>query len=1058
MESLRYPFVFILGPLAPDSCIPQKIPHFVGRKQQSSKILHNLTNESTRLVGIWGPPGFGKTSVAINVAHHLREIAEIPVYFISLRGMNRKDDLVSKLLSIFTVTKQVPHPQISASDWLIQCLQQLQNCFVLILNNADDLLESGNAKLRDVVLRFVEEMVTRCNHIKLLFTTRGSLDYLSHKLPMYQERVGVLDEVASGRLVRLLLPDLSDDDCQSIVRECGQVPLAIRLMCTTIGGNVSLDELLEEIKIAPLVEVLDNESLPDDVRLKSIINTCFQRLNADERDAFVSLAVFPGSFGIEEATAILDLKTAFQTKKMLLSLERKALMISNDFISISYTIHSLLLSFIDEKRKEEEEIEAVFKAAEHRFYDYNISNFRVTNDKFLTGHSSEALFGLFAFRERIISSLVNGARVEELYPKVVEVLSKAELVLHFVLSDEESLFEKLYDTAIKEAKKRQNLVDERMLLAAKSFRHWAWFTTDHQTWEHSLQSAGCFSTADFSAKMLCYHGVYQLLYGKVDEGLSSLRSAVDRLGSCCDEEVLRILSYDVLAHTYHGEGEHLIASHFENRFSREAKGSWLSFRSESLKDSLFSDDIKEIARRMEDDGVFNLLRAKLLMRLGHGSDSPLQDTSFNVLNNLFATVFEKSEDVRGGISLLKLFRKMLFLLEANGDVEPETLAYIEKKFSSLEHLDQLLSEDSLSFTTFTECWWHVTEIMAADWGAHWMMLIVKECLKPVIGYWKVILRRDCGPGVDSEEIARGYDKFGVIQRRIEDYNGAIESHQQAIREREDNVGDQIDTVSSLTNIGCVYFEMNNDIEAVKSFQSALELRKKLGVYHHEDTADIYHTLGENYLTVGNYAKAMEAHLQALELRRKHLGEHPKTAESLNGLGVVHYKMGENQYARETFHNAVDVTKKMLGKHGQTANSCHNLALTYLAMRSYPEALEFCQQALSMRLELSGKSCDTVASFYTLGRISFKMGDKESAIEAFQKGATTPHAQALEQSARCYYWLGKVQYGLGDLNGALESSLQAMQMRKKLLGDHPDTAKSERLLNRVIEAVTANKTS
>lgn len=244
------------------------------------------------MIDVWGPPGFGKTSVAIDVAHRLREM-KIPVFFTGLRGMRRKDDLVSKLLSIFADTKQVPHPHISASDWLINCLQLLKNPFVLILDNADDLLESGDSKLRDDILRFVGEIVSRCSHVKLLITTRESLDYSRHKNPIHLLRVDKLDDFSSSCLVRYLVPNVSEDDCKIIVKKCGQVPLAMRLMCSTIReGNVSVEELLEEIKITPLVEVLDNESFSDDVRLKTIINTSFQRLPADEKHAFASLAVF----------------------------------------------------------------------------------------------------------------------------------------------------------------------------------------------------------------------------------------------------------------------------------------------------------------------------------------------------------------------------------------------------------------------------------------------------------------------------------------------------------------------------------------------------------------------------------------------------------------------------------------------------------------------------------------------------------------------------------------------------------------------------------------------
>lgn len=916
-------------------------------------------------------------------------------------------------------------------------------------------------------------MITRCSHIKLLITTCGSLDYLSHKLPIYLERIDVLDEEASGRLARLLLPQLSDDDCRSIVRECGQVPLAIRLMCSTmIGGNISLNDLLEEMKIAPLVEVLDSERLPGDVRLKSIIDTCFQRLTADERDAFVSLAVFPGSFSIDEATVILDMKTTFRTKSMLQSLERKSLMINNDFTSRCYTIHSLLLSFIGEKRIEDEETEVVFKVAEHRFYDYYISIFSVANEKFLTGNSYEAQCVFFRSDERIISSLFNGTRVNELYPKVAEVLSKAELFLHEVLCNQQSLFERLYDTAMEEAKKSQNLDDERMLLAAKSLGHWAWFTEDHQTWEHSLQPAGCASFADATPKMLCYHGVYQLLCGKVDEGLSSLRSSIDRLGSCCDEEVLRILSYKVLADTYHGKEEHEMASHFQKLFSCEAKVSSRCF--EQTFSENFADFIKDNVIRFKNDGPFHCLTVRLLWHFGR--HPPHTQPFFSVFEKFASTMILSKLEGDEMNSFQKELKEMLPLMkstlfEADAKSEP-VLADLMKVVGQTEFMAEQISEGRLDFFELTklfDSFCNQTEAMAQLHG-HCFSTIsdMTTAVKSLIENFKDDSERDklatvisCrnaaiqedhdrGPGVDFEDLARRNDKIGIIQGWIGNYNGAIESHQQAIREREEKIGDHVDTVSSLANIGCAYFKMNNEIEAVKSFQSALELRKKLGVYDHEDTANIYYTLGENYLSLGNYEKALEAHLQALKLRRKHLGEHPKTAESLNGLGVVYYNMGEHQFARDAFQSALDATKVMLGKQYQTADSYYYLALIYLAMGRYPEAHSYCQQALSMRLKLSGKPLD----FYNLGRISFKLGDKVSAVEAFQKATKIPTLGHWEVRARSYYWLGKVQRDIGDLNGALESLKKATRVWKETLGDHPDTAKGQRLLNSVYDALKA----
>ena len=361
--------------MVPESCVPNEIPHFYGRQKECEAILDHLTgSENTRLVDIWGSPGFGKTSVAINIAHRLLE-NRIPVYFVSLRGMRGKDELVSKLLSIFADVKQTPH--LLPSHWLIQCLRQVQNPFVLFLDNADDLLESGDTKTKEEVLKLTEDILVEISHIKLLFTTRESLDYLGYRVVLHLEKVGKLDERSSASLVEVLLPDVSTNNCRSIMKECGQVPLAMQLMCSSMREeHLSCDEVLEELKHSTIVQVLDNESYSDEARLKNVINRSFLRLGEKEKEAFVSLAVFPGTFGLEEATAVLPQLTesekSTRSKRILRSLERKSLIESNNDFG-SFSIHPLLRSFVVEKTLSDDKIRAVFHTAQLCFYEYNIS-------------------------------------------------------------------------------------------------------------------------------------------------------------------------------------------------------------------------------------------------------------------------------------------------------------------------------------------------------------------------------------------------------------------------------------------------------------------------------------------------------------------------------------------------------------------------------------------------------------------------------------------------------------------------------------------------------------
>lgn len=506
--------------------------------------------------------------MAISVAHHLREM-KIPVYFTSLHGMKSKDELVSKLLSIFTDAKQSFY--VSPSHRLIQCLQQQEKTVVLILNNADDLLESDNSRLKDDFLGFTEEILAQCSHIKLLFTTRERLDCLSHKLPIHQERVGVLDEVSSVSLVKQSLSKpISDNDCNRIVNVCGRVPLAMRLMCGIMKEqNVSLCELLEELKVSPLVKVLDDERFPDDARLMILINKSFVRLPDQEKDAFVSLAVFPSFFGVEEATAVLDLKTARLTKKVIHSLKRKSLIdCSDDFESC--TIHSLLRSFIDERRTANHAVQAIFNVAQLRFYDYHICSLGVLNEKFLNGRSNDAVKVFVRQKESILISLENGAKEDALYPRVVKVLSEAEMFLFARLEDKE-LFDKLYSTTVEEANKRKLQDDEYSLLAAKLLGSLfdRCFDVNRQSLDQSLQ-ARTLDTDSWPAKFLFYVGVHQLLSGAIDQGISSLGASIDRLNSC-DETFLKVLTYHLLAICFVIIGDMEKGAEFETFCCNECK-------------------------------------------------------------------------------------------------------------------------------------------------------------------------------------------------------------------------------------------------------------------------------------------------------------------------------------------------------------------------------------------------------------------------------------------------------------------------------------------------------
>ena len=87
--------------------LPAMVPNFTGRQSECEEITGHVTSESTRLVSIWGSPGFGKTSVAIAVGHDLQSKG-MSVCWLSLRELKSKTDLTSKLLSFVIVGEPRP--------------------------------------------------------------------------------------------------------------------------------------------------------------------------------------------------------------------------------------------------------------------------------------------------------------------------------------------------------------------------------------------------------------------------------------------------------------------------------------------------------------------------------------------------------------------------------------------------------------------------------------------------------------------------------------------------------------------------------------------------------------------------------------------------------------------------------------------------------------------------------------------------------------------------------------------------------------------------------------
>ena len=409
------------------------VPHFTGRQSQCEEVVGHMTSESTQLVTIWGPPGFGKTSVAIAVGHCLKR-QRLPVYYFSLRNVNSPCDLVNKLLNSFARIPSYkgnnqPLTQSNAVDELCHIFAACRSDVFIVLDNCDDLLEGGGSEARQEVSDLFQEIFMRCKNLTILCTTRMSLEFLNLKFPDHKAvKIGTLDETSSCELVCKFLPNAGDNDCLRITQTCGRVPLAIKLLCSLIAEDGEEPSLFlnEFCRSSPnILEMLDNPDSTSELRLEVLFESSFKRLSQKEQEALVCLSVFVGeTFEIDGAVEVIGEKNKISAKQTLQRLKRKSLIDSTSKGS-SYSLHPLVGTFVAEKRNKEMK-EIVFQA-KTRFFRYYILMFKDLNKQFLARKSLSASFKFRQEKENIFLSFTQGVSNDELCDELFDVLSTAEL-------------------------------------------------------------------------------------------------------------------------------------------------------------------------------------------------------------------------------------------------------------------------------------------------------------------------------------------------------------------------------------------------------------------------------------------------------------------------------------------------------------------------------------------------------------------------------------------------------------------------------------------------------
>lgn len=1092
------------------------VPHFTGRERECDEIINQVTSKSTRLVSIWGSPGFGKTSVAIAVGHHLQSL-EIPVCFLSLRGLKSKSDLTSKFLGVLSQFLSFPNDQpsqkLSLDDELCRMFNIIPDSLTCILDNVDDLLETGGPNVKDEVIDLLEELLRRNENVTFLATTRESFEFMNVRFKGHQaSRIGQLDGRSSRELVHKLLPMAGISDCKKITQICGHVPLAIKLLCSSISEEdpTELSQYLENyLEVSDdIVQMLDNPDYTSNLRLQVLFGNSFRRLSEEEKAAVVSLTIPPDNFELKVAAAVLGVKNTARAKEILKRLCRKSLLDLGSKPD-SFSMHKLLQSFSREKG--EQEMAETILSAKARFRTYYLTLFKTLNEKLLAGHSSSAFIEFYEVKSCIVQSLVEGCSDSEVADDAFDVLGTAEQFLDLLLWREGNTFNRIYDTALEESSKQGRKSSYRKLLVSKAFSEITW-GKDGKTLQLLNEAKECQAVSssipnEEQGKLFCYLGMYHLVVNEVEKGIQCLHEALSLIGNIPSLAIPKLITYQILAVYYQCKKNPASAIYYQRKALQECPTECPRLVViPSVTSEPKDQNVEASHEDISDQPLFFQVLYCVSQATAHFSDIDTQtffgDVALKSLEKVIAS-FKNSLGLFSFQSIVYMMLRDLRKYEEAVQFAESVIASHQTALEQCKSNESSLSKESkdappvtLSSEVHEEAlvrnYLDLGQIhyskgnYSAALQSHQLALDLalsvfgQEHLATASSYYLVgwsqyqlgdytsslqnaqlalNIRRHL-LGEDHSQTAYSYRSVGYTQHELGDYHSALQSKQRELSIRLKLYGeDDPRTADSYRSLSFTQDEIGDYTSALQSKER--ELATRLKVFGEEDpkTAESYRSLGFTQHQLGNYSSALQAKQQELAIRLKVFGEeHSKTAQSYHSVGVTQRQLDDHHSACQSFQHAVNVRRKIFSEDNlQTADSYHELGVTQHQMGHYALAVQSVHQALDIRLKLlSEEHLQTADSYHELGVIQHQLGHYTSAIQSVQHALDIRLKLLGEEhskTAESYHELGVTQHQLGESESARQSFHHAFDIRLRLFGeDHAETSMSYHLLEVTQKAI------
>ncbi len=894
----------------PKPYVPSAVPLFTGREVEIEEITNLITDQPTRLLNIWGSPGFGKTSTAIEVARNLFSL-DCPVYFFKLQDIRTADEILSKILSIFkSISTDL---SLRPIDKVVSTLREISSPIFLIFDNVDDFLlsESGSSKLAALFKELLDSNI----NINIIFTTRELLENMRGQIEDFQDiRIRPLHPVSSVEFVRQILPSFSENVVVKVAGICSHVPLAMKLVASLVENNTenTANKILEELSLSgDLLEQMDS---PYEKNMKRLFEVPFEKLTLGDKHALISLTVF-SSARISRDAAIEVVSGEMSVAKVVRSLKTlvKKSLIDEDPSGDYYSIHPLICSFVLDKAKQSA-FQNVFNSSCIRFCRYYFLLFEKLNDDFLAGKSIESPQVEDTMQHLPIVIYLSIADDFENFQGLYRILCASEIFLFcigFPMSASLHI-NNLYDLAMEKCRTEEDNYTYSMLYVSKYF-----YSIDCSRFASRIHSdipelirEGVMLLSDGSAaKLGCYEGISLISKGNIEPGIECIKKHLDGLQRCPDQQLVKCLCLQLLALYYTNLKEYSKSSIF-SRKTIEVCGEIGNYNLFLIDDCEQSSSVMQKEYKDEQLILFIYL-------LYMWSRQFLSDESrlylFNVVhqslqqleNNTFGSTY-----LFGIVSMGDMLLSVLGLSAGNESVVDEKINFLESLIADEGFPITGTTAPSVRERGTQRLLLYNTIKMLRDDPKKEQSLIVEQCRLAL----DVSLKQY---GEQHVNTALCYLKIGLAENDAENYISALNAFDKAVEILTAYHDGSNNSNANLAEVyvgkGKTYTCLKKFQSAIASFKDALRIRRSLYKDDSEEIAGILFLLGFSQFISKDLSSALATLEQALQIRVKVYADKPNPSSYRNvlacytAIGNVHYQLGNQTESNKCFTTALKLS-------------------------------------------------------------------------------------------------------------------------------------------------------